>query len=229
MRLFMMNSNNFNPQQWEAVTTLEGAVLVLAGAGSGKTRVVTYRIVHLIENGISPSSILGVTFTNKAAGEMRERVQKLTRHHVMISTFHSLGVRVLRECIHVLGYQRDFTIYDEEDVEKLLKICLMELNLKDKKMEVKPFRNLISQYKNALIEPSQIVESDLTSDIMLAFPQVYALYQRKLQAYQAVDFDDLLFLPVKSGASILRSLPIIRNGGPLSSSTNIKTPIPLNT
>lgn len=193
----MMHSKDFNPQQWEAVTTLEGAALVLAGAGSGKTRVVTYRIVHLIENGISPSHILGVTFTNKAAGEMRARVQKLTQHPVLICTFHSLGVRVLRECIHVLGYQRDFTIYDEEDVEKLLKICLVELNLKDKKMEVKPFRNLISQSKNALIEPSQIVESDLTTDIEQAFPQVYALYQRKLKEYQAVDFDDLLFLTVK--------------------------------
>lgn len=192
-----INTKNFNEQQWDAITTFEGAVLVLAGAGSGKTRVVTSRIVHLIENGIPPSSILAVTFTNKAAGEMRDRVQKLTQHSVLICTFHSLGVRVLRECIQVLGYQRDFTIYDEEDVDKILKMCLVELNIKDKKMDTKPFRHLISQSKNALIEPDQISLGDLTTDIEQAFPQVYALYQRKLREYQAVDFDDLLFLTVK--------------------------------
>ncbi len=193
----MTDAKDFNPAQWEAVNTLEGSVLVLAGAGSGKTRVVTARIVHLIESGISPSRILGVTFTNKAAGEMRERVQKLAQHHVLICTFHSLGARVLRECIYALGYQRDFTIYDEDDVEKLLKVCLIELNLKDKKMDAKPFRHLISQAKNALIGPDHIVHTDLTTDIEQAFPQVYSLYQRKLQEYQAVDFDDLLFLTVR--------------------------------
>jgi DNA helicase-2/ATP-dependent DNA helicase PcrA len=193
----MIDSKDFNSAQWEAITTLEGAVLVLAGAGSGKTRVVTARIVYLIENGIPPSRILGVTFTNKAAGEMRERIQKLTQHQVLICTFHSFGARVLRECIYALGYQRDFTIYDEADVEKLLKICLIELNLKDKKIDVKPFRHLISQAKNALMGPDQLSHADLITDIEQAFPQVYALYQRKLQEYQAVDFDDLLFLTVK--------------------------------
>lgn len=193
----MSNAKDFNIQQWEAVTTLEGSVLVLAGAGSGKTRVVTSRIVYLIENGIPPSRILGVTFTNKAAGEMRDRVQKLTQHQVLICTFHSLGARVLRECIHAFGYKHDFTIYDEEDIEKLLRMCLVELNLKDKKIDVKPFRHLISHAKNALTEPDQVLRNDLTTDIEQAFPQVYSLYQRKLQEYQAVDFDDLLFLTVK--------------------------------
>lgn len=188
---------SLNPEQQDAVETLEGPVLVLAGAGSGKTRVVTSRIVHLIENGISPSNILGVTFTNKAAQEMRERICKLTQHQVLICTFHSLGARVLRECIHALGYQRDFTIYDEEDVEKLVKACLVELNLKEKKMEVKPFRQMISQAKNALQQPDQLLHLDQSSDIEQAFPSVYALYQRKLQEYQAVDFDDLLFLTVR--------------------------------
>lgn len=193
-----MNQNkNFNKQQQEAVAIFEGPALVIAGAGSGKTRVVTSRIVHLIENGIPPSRILGVTFTNKAAGEMRERVQKMTQHQVLICTFHSLGARVLREWISALGYQRDFMIYDEDDVEKLLKMCLLELNLKDKKMDIKPFRQLISQSKNALILPDQISTTDMTTEVELAFPQVYALYQRKLKEYQAVDFDDLLFLTVK--------------------------------
>jgi len=197
----MNQVKDFNPQQWAAVTVVEEAVLVLAGAGSGKTRVITSRIVHLIENGIPPSAILGVTFTNKAAGEMRERVQRMTQHAVYICTFHSLGVRVLRECIHVLGYPSRFTIYDEEDAEKLLKVCLAELNLKDKKIEAKPFRRFISQAKNALIGPEEIADIDLTAelttDIQQACPQVYSLYQRKLKEYQAVDFDDLLFLTVK--------------------------------
>lgn len=193
----MIDLDKLNPEQRQAVTALEGPVLVLAGAGSGKTRVVTSRIVYLIENGIPPECILGVTFTNKAAGEMRDRVQKLTKHQVRICTFHSLGAVVLRESIHALGYKRDFTIYDEEDVGKVLKVCLEELNLKGKKMEAGPFRHLISQSKNALLGPDQISHADLTSDIEQAFPKVYDLYQRKLREYQAVDFDDLLFLPVK--------------------------------
>jgi DNA helicase II / ATP-dependent DNA helicase PcrA len=193
----MAKDFSLNAQQRAAVDAFEGPVLVLAGAGSGKTRVVTSRIVQLIENGIPPSRILGVTFTNKAAGEMRERVQKQTQHQVLICTFHSLGARILRESIYALNYQRDFNIYDEDDVEKLLKICLVELNLKEKKLDYKPFRYLISQAKNALLSPEQVENREATTDIEQAFPSVYALYQRKLQQYQAVDFDDLLFLTVK--------------------------------
>ena len=193
----MIDLKDLNEEQRQAVKAAEGPVLVLAGAGSGKTRVVTTRIVYLIENGIPSSQILGVTFTNKAAGEMRDRVHKLTKNQTLICTFHSLGARVLRESIVALGYQRDFTIYDEEDVDKLMKICLAELSLTDKKVDTKPFRRLISQAKNALIEPHQVSQSDLTTDIEYNFPRVYALYQRKLQEYQAVDFDDLLFLTVK--------------------------------
>jgi len=201
----MANLKDLNSQQCQAVKAMEGPVLVLAGAGSGKTRVVTTRIVYLIESGIPSSHILGVTFTNKAAGEMRERIHKLTQNQTLICTFHSLGVRVLRECIEVLGYKRDFTIYDEEDVDKLLKLCLAELNLKDKKMDIKPYRRLISQAKNALMDPTSISEGDLTTDIEQNFPRVYALYQRKLLEYQAVDFDDLLFLTVK----LWREWPLI--------------------
>lgn len=190
------DKNGFNPQQWEAVTTIEGAALVLAGAGSGKTRVVTARIAHLIENGIPPSSILGVTFTNKAAGEMRERVEKLTRHQVLICTFHSLGAKVLRESIHCLGYSKGFTIYDENDTEKLLKLCLTELNIKDKKIDTGPFRHLISKAKNTLQHPEDFSSYRGASPIEDAFPAVYSLYQKKLLEYQAVDFDDLLFLTV---------------------------------
>lgn len=187
-----------NTQQREAVRTLEGPVLVLAGAGSGKTRVVTCRIAHLIASGVPPSAILGVTFTNKAAEEMRERVCRLCQSQTLICTFHSLGARVLREAIHILDYQRSFTIYDENDVEKLLKACLVELNFKEKNlMEIKPFKNLISRAKNGLLKPDQVQVHHSESEIEQVFPRVYALYQSKLIQYNAVDFDDLLFLTVR--------------------------------
>lgn len=193
----MNEFEKLNPEQKQAVLTLEGPVLVLAGAGSGKTKVVTTRIVHLLENGVPPSKILGVTFTNKAAAEMRSRVQSMTQCQVLICTFHSLGARVLRESIEFLGYRRDFTIYDEEDIDKLIRSCMQELNLTDKKMEPKPFRNLISHAKNHLLEPDQVETDNVRSDIGDAFPRLYALYQQKLKAYQALDFDDLLLLTVK--------------------------------
>ena len=189
----MADLNNLNEQQLEAVNTLEAPVLVIAGAGSGKTRVVTTRIVHLIDQGIAPTHILGVTFTNKAAREMRERVQKLTQHQVLICTFHSLGARVLRQSIYALGYTRGFAIYDEEDAEKWLKICLSELSIKEKDKEAKAFRHLISQAKNTLLSPEQLPHEANLTQVEHDFRKVYALYQRKLQEYQAVDFDDLLF------------------------------------
>lgn len=182
-----------NTEQREAATILEGSALVLAGAGSGKTRVVTSRIVHLIESGIAPSAILGVTFTNKAAEEMRQRVSQMIQHRVLVCTFHSLGARILRESIYVMGYERNFTIYDQEDSEKLIKSCVVELN---KKLETKSLKNLISQAKNALQGPDEVSNVGALTDVEQAFPQVYALYQKKLQQYQAVDFDDLLFLTV---------------------------------
>lgn len=134
----LANANNndldkLNPKQREAASIVTGAVLVIAGAGSGKTRVVTTRIVQLIKAGIPAKDILAVTFTNKAAQEMKERVGKLTDNQVVICTFHSLGVKVLRQSIHMMGYQRDFIIYDSDDSEKLLKACVLELGLKEKK------------------------------------------------------------------------------------------------
>ncbi|MBA3721274.1 MAG: UvrD-helicase domain-containing protein [Parachlamydiaceae bacterium] len=186
-----------NDEQKDAAKTIEGPVLVLAGAGSGKTRVVTCRIVHMIEMGIPPSSILGLTFTNRASAEMRERVAGLTKHQVLVCTFHSLGARVLRESISALGYQRDFNIYDDEDVDKLLKACLSEFSFNEKKVEVKPFKQLISRAKNGLKLPHEVDTTELETDVERAFPAVYDLYQRKLKEYNAVDFDDLLFLVVR--------------------------------
>jgi DNA helicase II / ATP-dependent DNA helicase PcrA len=189
--------HHLNPEQHEATLTIEGPALIIAGAGSGKTLVVTHRIVHLLEIGVPSSSILGVTFTNKAAGEMRERVRKATHQHVLISTFHSLGAKILRESISSLGYRPDFSIYDEEDALKLLKTCLADLEIDEKKSDAKAFRHLISTAKNDLKTADQIDESDLHTAIEMAFPKVYARYQDKLKEYNALDFDDLLFLTVQ--------------------------------
>ena len=187
-----------NAEQRKAAMILEGPALVIAGAGSGKTKVVTCRIVQLIESGVDPLSILGLTFTKKASGEMRERISKLSRHDVLISTFHSLGALILRESIHLLGYQRNFIIYDAEDSDKLIKTCLIELNLTDKKFEARAFKNLISKAKNALEMPEESgLSRDTHTDIESAFPRVYALYQSRLKQYNALDFDDLLFLTVR--------------------------------
>lgn len=179
-----------NPQQQIAVKHVEGPLLVLAGAGSGKTRIVTFRVAHLLELGVPSNEILAVTFTNKAAEEMRHRIHHLTHQSVMTCTFHSLAARILRESITHLGYARDFVIYDEEDSEKVLKECLIALNMKGEKNLYKQFKSQISQAKNALIEPEQCTEDKV-------FLEVYTLYQRKLKEYNALDFEDLLFLTVK--------------------------------
>src|SRR5581483_2162427 len=115
--------NSLNEQQKKAALHTRGPLLVLAGAGSGKTKVATLRIAQLIEQGVSPYSILGVTFTNKAANEMKERVLKYSAKEVLVSTFHSLGVKILRESITFLGYSPQFAIYDEDDTDKLLRAC----------------------------------------------------------------------------------------------------------
>ncbi len=197
LHLKMSEKDDLNPEQAEAVHHLEGPLLVLAGAGSGKTRVVTKRIVHLLENGIAPHQILGLTFTNKAAGEMSERVRKETSAHVLISTFHSLGARILRESIHNLGYSRGFSIYDEEDSEKLLRSCLEQSDFPDRKKANKTFRQLISRSKNAMEGPLDLDPAEFQTQTLKKFPDVYALYQARLKECNAVDFDDLLFLPVK--------------------------------
>lgn len=188
---------NLNEEQLEAVTTIDGPVLVLAGAGSGKTRVVTSRVIHLIKSGIAPSHILGLTFTNKAAQEMKERVNRLTQSNVWISTFHSLGVRILRESISFLGYKRDFAIYDEDDSEKLLRQYLNELGEKEKKGDLKAVRSLISKVKNNLLNAEHVDTEMLAPPYQDKFAAIYARYTSRCQECNAVDFDDLLFLPVR--------------------------------
>jgi DNA helicase-2/ATP-dependent DNA helicase PcrA len=187
----MHATTHLNPQQLAVVQHVEGPLLVIAGAGSGKTRVVTHRITHLLELGVPASEILAVTFTNKAAEEMRQRVLNLASYNVLTCTFHSLGARILRESIHLLGYASHFTIFDEEDSEKVLKECFTLLNVKEDKAFFKTIRAQISQAKNLLQDPAQLSNDDSF------LSRVYELYQTKLKEYNAVDFDDLLFLTVK--------------------------------
>ena len=182
--------SQLNPEQTIAVNHVEGPLLVLAGAGSGKTRVVTFRIAHLLDLGIHPADILAVTFTNKAADEMRTRIRTLKNVQVLACTFHSLGARILRESIGLLGYRTDFTIYDQEDSEKLLKNCLEEMQLSSEKSILRQIRMAISSAKNDLLAPE-----DVTTDLVTQ--QAFRLYQMKLKECNALDFDDLLYLPVK--------------------------------
>jgi len=188
-----MQKHPLNPKQTEAVEHVEGPLLVLAGAGSGKTRVVTFRIAHLMQLGLLPSDILAVTFTNKAAGVMKDRIYALTGKHVLACTFHSLGARILRESISYFGYQPDFTIYDEDDSENLIKSCFDILQLKDEKGLLKSCKMYISSAKNELLSPKEAPSFSHEK----VFADAYALYQAKLKESNAVDFDDLLYLTVK--------------------------------
>jgi len=183
---------DLNEEQEKAAAHVEGPLLVLAGAGSGKTRVVTQRIVRLIDLGVPPSDILAVTFTNKGAGEMRSRIRALKNAQVLTCTFHSLGARILRESISYLGYRSDFAIYDEEDSEKLLKNCFEQLQFAPEKGVMKDIRNQISSAKNSLLDPDKVNASE---NQLLA--KVYPIYQNALKSCNALDFDDLLYLTVK--------------------------------
>lgn len=193
----MEHTQHLNPEQLKAVMHFKGPMLVLAGAGSGKTKVVTSRIIHLLQNGVEPSQILGLTFTNKAAKEMKDRINRLTHCNVWISTFHSLGARILRESITALGFSRDFIIYDEEDSEKLLRALLADMGEKEKKGDLKALRGLISKVKNDLLNPDRVDCKTLPDHLQDLFSGIYNRYVRRLKECNAVDFDDLLFLPVQ--------------------------------
>ncbi|MBI1919768.1 MAG: DNA helicase PcrA [Geobacter sp.] len=189
--------HHLNPPQKEAVLHGEGPLLILAGAGSGKTRVIVHRIAHLIkELGIPPWQILAVTFTNKAAGEMRERVEKLVGpgEAPLIATFHSACVRILRREIQRLGYDPNFAIYDDKDSEKLLKEVVAELHLDEKRFPAKMFSSAIDECKNAGLLPGDLPTSDYMQE---KIAQVYTAYQARLQKCNAVDFGDLILLTVR--------------------------------
>ena len=189
--------HNLNPPQKEAVLHGEGPLLVLAGAGSGKTRVIVHRIAYLIhERGVPPWQILAVTFTNKAAGEMRERVQQILGDGELplISTFHSSCARILRREIAALGYDAKFAIYDDKDCERLLKECAAELNLDEKRYPVKALGAAIDEFKNAGLTPDRVPSG---SPYEATLARVYALYQERLKRCNAADFGDLLLLTVR--------------------------------
>lgn len=189
--------HNLNPPQKEAVLHGEGPLLILAGAGSGKTRVIVHRIAYLIkERSVPPWQILAVTFTNKAAGEMRERVEKLLGggELPLISTFHSACARILRREIQHLGYDANFAIYDDKDAEKLLKEIVAELNLDEKRYPVKSFIAAIDECKNAGKTPEDVPVGDFMAEKVA---QVYAAYQERLRKCNALDFGDLVLLTVR--------------------------------
>ncbi|WP_306534237.1 ATP-dependent helicase [Geobacter sp.] len=188
---------NLNPPQKEAVLHGEGPLLVLAGAGSGKTRVIVQRIAWLIrERGVPPWQILAVTFTNKAAGEMRERVERLvgTGDAPLIATFHSTCARFLRREIHHLGYDSSFAIYDDKDAEKLLKEVIAGLGLDEKRFPPRSFAAAIDDCKNRGIPPDEIPTGDYNGEILA---RVYGAYQERLKKCNALDFGDLLMLTVR--------------------------------
>ena len=210
-----MNLDTLNPAQREAVEKTEGPVLILAGAGSGKTRVLTTRIGHLIEDkGVQPANILAITFTNKAANEMRERVEETLESDasdMWISTFHSCCVRILRKDINRIGYNRSFVIYDSADQVTLVKDCLKELNLSDKVFEPKVIISTISGAKDKLYDPKKFKAMHMNDNRMSKIADVYALYQDRLKRNSALDFDDLIFKTVELLKSDQEVLDYYRN------------------
>ena len=190
-----MKLDSLNPQQRLAAETLEGPVLILAGAGSGKTRALTYRIANLIDHGVQPWHILAITFTNKAAKEMRERVSALvgeSGEEVWVSTFHSMCARILRRDIEKLGYTRSFTIYDDDDQTAVIKECLKQLNIDDKQLPVREIKTRISGAKDKLLSPGEWFAQSEKDFRAQMFHDVYSEYERRLRSSNALDFDDLL-------------------------------------
>ncbi|MBP5314230.1 MAG: UvrD-helicase domain-containing protein, partial [Eggerthellaceae bacterium] len=191
-----MDLSSLNDNQYKAVQTTEGPLLVLAGAGSGKTRVLTYRIAHLIKNcGVAPWEILAITFTNKAAEEMRQRLETLigpVARRMWVSTFHSMCVRILRNDAHRLGFSDNFSICDADDSKKLIKECMNDLEINPARIPVNSVLNFISKAKNELKIPSTyaIDKNASTNDSLML--KIYEAYQEKLHAQQSMDFDDLL-------------------------------------
>ena len=207
--------SSLNPQQVEAVKNTEGPLLILAGAGSGKTRVITVRIAYLIsEKQIEPRNILAVTFTNKAAGEMRARIEDLLkgqtlRSFPLIATFHSLCVRILRQDIEKLneGYKKTFTIYDTDDSQKVIKACIKDLGLDEKQVVPRVVRNAISAAKNRG-EDVELFSSrvEMTDEKRASTAKVFRMYEDRLRVANALDFDDLLIKTVR----LLRTSPEVR-------------------
>ena len=191
-----MDLSGLNKEQLKAVKHIDGPMLVLAGAGSGKTRVLTNRIAYLIEQGVSTDNILAITFTNKAAKEMKDRVIKLIGYDaksIQISTFHSFGLKIIKENYARLGYKSNFVILDADDTLTVVKKIMKDLNLNPKFYNPREIRNKISSAKNELMDPEKYSKVEFDSNII----EVYRKYNKKLLINNSVDFDDLLILPIK--------------------------------
>ena len=191
-----MNIDNLNDKQKEAVLYINGPMLVLAGAGSGKTKVLTNRIANLIDNGISPANILAITFTNKAAKEMKDRVFNLIgndAYMIQISTFHSLGLKILKENYEKLGYDKNFVVIDSDDALTVIKKIMKDMNLSPQYYNAKNIRNKIGSAKNELMDLQSFANLEYDKNIV----KVYEKYLEKLKLNNSVDFDDLLILPIR--------------------------------
>src|SRR5690554_2881667 len=190
-----------NEQQRMAVTHTDGPLLIIAGAGSGKTRVLTYRIAYLLQKQkAAPNEILSLTFTNKAAREMKERIRTLIgdkAQKLWMGTFHSIFSKILRFEAEKLGYGADFTIYDSSDSETVIKQILQELNFDPKEIKPKTIRNKISDAKNQLISPDTFQEKFIGSTLDDITARVYTIYLNRLKQSNAMDFDDLLIKPIE--------------------------------
>lgn len=203
--------DELNPQQLEAVLATEGPVMVLAGAGTGKTRVITYRIAHLVESGVQGASILGVTFTNKAADQMKERVRALLRpsghdsSEIWISTFHSFCARLLRREASKLGLPNDFAIYDDSDQAEVMKVVMDRLELGDSGYTPRQLLSRISYAKNFNLSPEEMA-AEVQHDAAREMADVFAAYENALHEANALDFDDLLLRAV----DLLRDHPDVR-------------------
>src|ERR1039457_4544463 len=212
----MVNLNTLNPQQRLAAETIRGPVLILAGAGTGKTRVITFRVAHMVDRGVAPGHILGVTFTNKAAREMQERVRKLIPRTAQssrskaqsregdpsssafdarptICTFHSLCVRILRQHIEKLGYKKSFVIYDESEQLGAVKKILSGISAKGEKTDPSAILSLLSRYKNGGERATVFADESVKA---LA-EHIRKRYETALHACNAVDFDDLILLTLR--------------------------------
>ncbi len=198
--------DKLNPQQRAAVESVDGPLLILAGAGSGKTRVITHRIAYLIEvRNVAPDSILAVTFTNKASAEMAERVDKLLQHQSLakplLATFHSFCVRVLRRDIEALrigneGLTRNFVIYDEADQQAIVKQAMRRMGLDTKQLTPRTVLSRISWAKNHMLDPQEIYLQS-TDPVAERIAHIYEIYRKELRKANALDFDDLLLEAVR--------------------------------
>ena len=192
--------SRLNPRQIDAVTRTDGPILILAGAGSGKTRVLTHRIAYLIkEKGIPPQNILAVTFTNKASGEMRERLEKILgplAENIWLGTFHSIGLRILRKDGYHIGIDPNFIVYDDDDQLSIVKLCMSELNINEKSFNPRAILSHINQAKNEVLSVNDYA-MDADDFFRRRVSQVYKLYQEKLRQNKTLDFGDLICEPIR--------------------------------